>query len=354
MIEKNISSFFNPIEVGEHLINSFFSRHLVLSDIQSSASSSPRNSSISSHITTMNNRSRRGSNTGRQSLLSDTNENKPIEPRTPVKVLVFNGKCSEIFKSTIEECVEDCVLEFSGQPAIYISKAGQATQRPLGNRQNLNQSARTQRRRSSVTQFNLPQLGGARVSQTNNISISTAALTATTASRMRQQINQQKFSLADNITEESTDHLSSLQDPTVTEFDSEQQQNTSQEEITSNSEVSPQSCPPAHRKLPSAPLYSSYRQRQKDFRLSDLVMRGPEYYAHIFNLPRTSHYNTRATTSRQRSSTAQHRQNLEDQYNEFDRIKQDLFHRYLWTQKPQVSCRIRPISTYTRSTTFVL
>jgi hypothetical protein len=76
-------------------------------------------------------------------------------------------------------------------------------------------------------------------------------------------------------------------------------------------------------------------------------MRGPEYYAHIFNLPHKSRYSTQST-SRQSS------QKTKEKYNELDLIKQDLFHRYLWTQKPQVSCRIRPISTYARNTTFVL
>jgi hypothetical protein len=83
-------------------------------------------------------------------------------------------------------------------------------------------------------------------------------------------------------------------------------------------------------------------------------MRGPEYYAHIFNLPRTSRYASQSTSSSQCLSTDQHSQKTEEKYNELDLIKQDLFHRYLWTQKPQVSCRIRPISTYTRSTAFVL
>jgi hypothetical protein len=309
--------------------------------------------------TTTNTRSRRGSITGHQSSIIDVNENKQSKQEIPVKVLVFNGKCSKIFKSTIEECVEDCILQFPGENSVYIPKAGQSMQKLIVNKQssnyylresnpNTNQSARSHRRRSSVTQFNLPQINGIRSSQNNHVSLSTAALTATSTSRMRHQIGQQKFSLVDNITEEGTDYQTTIKDPIINEPDSEQP-NISQEEIISypsNVDTLSQSFSPFHRKIPSAPVYSSYLQRQKDFRLSDLVMRGPEYYAHIFNLPRTSRY-VRQTTSKQRAKT-------EDQYNELDSIKKDLFHRYLWTQKPQVSCRIRPISTYTRNTTFVL
>jgi hypothetical protein len=104
------------------------------------------------------------------------------------------------------------------------------------------------------------------------------------------------------------------------------------------------------RSLPSFPYYSipssktilSYRDRQKDYRLSDLVMFGPEHFSHIFNLPRNQ------LQSRQRNRKSK------EKLTELDRIKQDLFHRYLWTQKPQVSCRIRSMSTYTRSSTFVI
>ncbi len=318
--------------------------------------------------TTTNTRSRRGSITGRQSLsMIDANENKQIKQQTPIKVLVFSGKCSTIFKSTLEECVDDCILEFQGENPIYIPKAGQSIQKSILNKQtgnyylkeshsNLNQSARlSNRRRSSITQFNNPQIVGIRTSQTNNLTLTTAALTATSATRMRHQV---AHPLVENITEETTtDSQTTIQDPTTTiEPDSDNPQVSQEETLShpSNFDTLSQLFLPSHRKLPSAPVHSSYRSRQKNFRLSDLVMNGPEYYAHIFNFPRIPRYTTQ-TPSRQRSSTRQkQRIKTEDKYTELDRIKQDLFHRYLWTQKPQVSCRIRPMSTYTRSTTFVL
>jgi hypothetical protein len=316
--------------------------------------------------TTANTRSRRGSITGRRSSIIDLNENKQMKQEIPVKVLVVNGKCSEIFKSTLEECVEDCILEFPGRNSIYVPKTGPAIQISNGNRQfsnlssrdsnpNIHQSGRSNRRRSSVTQFTIPQIGGIRSSQTNNISLSTAPLTATSTSRMRHQLAQQKYSLVENITEEATDCQTTIQDPTIIEPDTEHQHIQQEETVShaSNFDTIIQSFSPFHQKLPSARVHSSYRSRQKDFRLSDLVMHGPEYYAHVFNLPRISRYSTQ-TTSRQRSSAHSQRNKTEDKYSELDRIKKDLFHRYLWTQKPQVSCRIRPITTYTRSTTFVL
>lgn len=309
----------------------------------------------------MNIRPRRGSNTGRQLSMIDANENKPVETRTPMKVLVFNGKCSNIFKSSIEESVDDCVLEFSGQPAIYVSRGGQNGPRlsnsGLNSSVNMPPSARSNRRRSSITQFNLSQFGATRSNPITNLTLPGAAMTATSATRMRQQANQSKFTLADHITEEVNDEENIAQDPPVIESESEQQtnNNTIQEEvqiIPLESDISSQIFTPVHQKLPSARTYSSYQQRQKSFRLSDLVMHGPEYYAHIFNLPRSARCPTRPS-SRQRARTARNHSNFESKYDEFEAIKQDLFHRYLWTQKPQVSCRIRPISTYTRAATFV-
>ena len=308
-------------------------------------------------MATTNTRSRRGSITGRQSSVNETTENKQMKQQTSTKVLVLNGKCSQIFKSTLMECVEDCVLEFPGETSIYIPKSGQKSG---SNKQNIsyctkdsnpNQSSRlTNRRRSSVTQFNLPQITGTRSSQINNLTLPTVALTATSASRLRQ-----KFALTEHITEETTDYQSSIQDLTINEFENENTQIFDEETITypSNFDAVSQSFSPFHRKMRSAPVQNSYRNRQKDFRLSDLVMRGPEYYAHIFNLPRTSRYPTRAT-SRQRINTSKQQNPIESKYSELDLVKQDLFHRYLWTQKPQVSCRIRPMSTYSRNATFVL
>jgi hypothetical protein len=328
-----------------------------LSDIQS-GTSSRRNSTISSHMANTNIRSRRSSIIARQSSFIDTNENKQTKQQTPVKVLVFNGKCSNIFKSTLEECVEDCILEFPGENSIYVPKSGQAVQLSPGNKQNPReqttntpQSGRN-RRRSSVTQFNLPQIGGMRPTQTSQLSLTTMSVAATSATRMRHQLAQQKFSRVENISEEATDIQTTIEqspNPIITELESEQPQ----EEIIlhqSNFDTLSQS---THRKIPSAPPNITYRDRQKDYRLSDLVMLGPEYFAHVFNLPRTSRYTTQSQ-SRQRSSTQQRRNKTADKYSELDKIKQDLFHRYLWTQKPQVSCRIRPMSTYTRSTTFVV
>jgi hypothetical protein len=304
-------------------------------------------------MATPNIRSRRGSNAGRRSSIFDSNENKPIKQQTPVKVLVFNGKCSEIFKSTLEECVEDCILQFPGQNPIYIPKAGQAAPRPIASRQSSNSnvypSARSNRRRSSVA-----PIAGLRSSQTNNLSMPTVALTAASASRMRQQFAHQRLAFVEDITEEETDYQTIAPDPTIAEPEFEQhQQHTAHEESANSDATSQTTYSTAHRKYPSARVYTSYRNHQKEFRLSDLVMRGPEYYAHIFNLPRTSRYPTRSTST-QCSNSDQHSQKTEEKYNELDLIKQDLFHRYLWTQKPQVSCRIRPISTYKRSTTFVL
>ena len=304
-------------------------------------------------MATPNIRSRRGSNAGRRSSIVDPNENKSIKQQTPAKILVFNGKCSEIFKSTLEECVEDCVLQFQGQRPIYIPKAGQAAPRPIASRQSSNSnfysSARSNRRRSSVA-----PISGLRSSQTNNLSIPTVALTATSASRMRQQFAHQRLAFVEDITEEGTDYQTIAPDPTIAEPEIEQQQHIAHEEAANSDATSQTTYTSTHRKYPSARAYSSYRNNQKEFRLSDLVMRGPEYYAHIFHLPRTSRYPTRSTTSTQCSNSDQHSQKTEEKYNELDLIKQDLFHRYLWTQKPQVACRIRPMSTYKRSTTFVL
>jgi hypothetical protein len=336
-----------------------------LSETQSSTSSR-RNSSASSHMANTNTRSRRGSVTGRQSSMTDTNETKQSKQQIPVKVLVINGKCSKIFKSTLEDCVEDCILEFPGENSVYVSKAGQAIQIPAGSKQtylkdpnsNVNQSAKSNRRRSSITQFNIPQISGVRTNQTNTFSLPTVALTATSVSRMRHQLMQQKFSLNENISEEATDFqttVEQIQNPVTTELDVENPHIPREETVThqSNFDPSPQSPSSSHRKLPSAPAHITYRDRQKDYLLSDLVMLGPEYFAHVFNLPRASRY-TAQTPTRQRSSTQQRRNKTAEKYSELDQIKQDLFHRYLWTQKPHVSCRIRPMSTYTRSATFVI
>ncbi len=167
-------------------------------------------------------------------------------------------------------------------------------------------------------------------------------LAATTAARLRHQLVQQKFSLVENISEESTEQQTTIEQPPITT-------NIEAEgpiEYPSGSPDRPLSPNPRLFSLPIFPISAktqmSYRDRQKSYRLSDLVMYGPEHFAHVFNLPR------QATVSRQQSTKPPKK------LTELDRIKQDLFHRYLWTQNPQVSCRIRPMSTYIRSSTFVI
>lgn len=331
---------------------------LVLSDTQSTISSR-RASSISSHMANTNTRSRRSSIVGRQSSIMDVNENRQAKQQSPVKVLVVNGKCSEIFKSTLEDCVEECILEFDDQNSIYVSKSGQAMQIPNGSRQTSaltsNLSTKSNRRKTGSTQFTLPQVNGSRTSQTSNPSLSGTTLTTTTsAPRIRHQLSQPKFSFADNISEEGTDIQTTtkkLSYPTITEPDSVPTQTFQEDTSTrrSNTDSFSQSASNPYRK----PILTLKRDHQRDYRLSDLVMLGPEYFAHVFNLPRTSRYTTQ-TPIKQRSNSQQRRNKIEEKKQELDQIKQDLFHRYLWTQKPQVSCRIRPLTTYARNTTFVI
>jgi hypothetical protein len=295
-----------------------------------------------------NPRPRRSSITKRRSSITDTNENTQSKQHTPAKVLVFTGKCSDIFKLTLEDCVEDCILEFPGENSIYVPKSKPI---PTPNKQtstlcwkepnsNVYQTGKSQHQRRSVNHNNLPQIGGIRPSQT----------TSTATTRMRHQLVQQKFTFGENISAETTALPTingQVQNSVITEPDS-QHPHLFQEEASSRSPS-----PLHHRKLPSTPAYKSYRDRQKDYLLSDLVILGPEYFSHVFNLPRTSRHRVQ-TTPRQYSNTQQHYNKTAEKYNELDKIRQDLFHRYLWTQKPQVSCRIRPMSTYTRSTTFVI
>jgi hypothetical protein len=288
----------------------------------------------------------------RQSSNLDVNDSplsptKQLNEQIPIKVLVINGKCSKVFKSTLEDCVEDCILEFPNEHnSIYVSKTGQAIQIPLGSNRNSiislkeqgtisRQSIKSTRRKNSTNQYNsLPQMGSARTSLINNLSLPTTTLAATTATRMRQQLVQHKLSFAENISEETTEHQTSV-DPIEPESQS-QRPSLFPDEPTSptfNPNMTSFSLPSfASHRITSAKTPIS----KKDYRLSDLVMLGPEYFADAFNLPRSRIHKMSAKST------------------ELDRIKQDLFHRYLWTQKPQVSSRIRPISTYTRSTTFVI
>ncbi|CAF1158291.1 unnamed protein product [Adineta steineri] len=331
--------------------------------------SSRRESSISSHLLNVNIRSRHSSTSRRRSSITDIQENKQLKQEIPAKILVVNGKCSDIFKSTLEDCVEHCILEFPGENSIYVSKPGHSKSIPAGSKQTSinysrehSSSAKLHHRKTSANQLNLPLTNGKRASQTSNISLATATLSTTTALRTRHSTTQQRFSLAENISEEIVDLQKSteqLQNPIINEPDSENR-NLLKEEISShhsNVDILSRSQTPLHRKMPSASAYKSYRDRKKDYLLSDLVMLGPEYFTHVFNLPRTTRTarpRTQASTKQQRSTSQQRYNKTIEQYNEFDQIKQDLFHRYLWTQKPQVSCRIRPMTTYTRSTTSVI
>ena len=312
-------------------------------------------------------RSRRVSTITRQSSTTES-----IKPHTvPPKVLVFTGKCSEIFKSTLEECVEDCILQFPGEAAIYVPKVGPALPLSTASRSNsivgskdtlshLQSLARLQRRRSSTNPLNSLVSGSTRTHQASQFSLPTVAMAATSATRIRHQLVPQKFSFSENISEETSDVQTTIEvgpTPTMVEVDSEHVINHPEETIShpSNFDALSQSISCSRPKLSASPAHLSYRDRQKDYRLSDLVMLGPEHYAHVFNLSRPSRsVTTRASTRQQRSTTADPKNKTAEKYDEFDQIKQDLFHRYLWTQKPQVSCRIRPSSTYTRSTTFVL
>jgi len=335
----------------------------VLSDIQSTRHST--SSSTSFDMPKANIQSQCNNFSKRKSSNIDVNDlsqllNKQSKDETPIKVLVFNGKCSKTFKSTLEDCVQDCILEFPRENKfIYVPKSGQAIQVPAGSNRNsitslreqsagVRQSSRSSRQRNSLNQNNsLPQIGGARSSLTSNFSLPAAAIAVTTATRMRHQLVQQKFTLVENISEESTDQQTDIEhQPIIKNIESARQSKCPS--VLPDESISPNYNP--SRSLPLFPYYSkssskpnlSYRDRQKDYRLSDLVMFGPEHFAHIFNLPRNQ------LQSRQRNRKSK------EKLTELDRIKQDLFHRYLWTKKPQVSCRIRSISTYTRSSTFVI
>jgi hypothetical protein len=104
----------------------------------------------------------------------DANETPqpPVSKSTAAtKVLMVNGKCSEIFRSALENSVEDCILQYGDENAVYVAKSGPL---PAGNAQhsvatlreqsgNTRQSAKSGRRRNSINLYNsLPQLGSAR------------------------------------------------------------------------------------------------------------------------------------------------------------------------------------------------
>jgi len=298
-------------------------------------------------------RSRRNSFIKHQLSNIDVNDLSALESKqSPIKVIVVNGKCTEIFKSSLEDCVEDCILEFpEEQNSVYVSKSGQVTQIPIGSNRNFiallreannsaRQSAKSTRRRNSINQHNAQQqMSGTRTNATSNFSLPTVALAATTAARTRHQLVQQKFSLVEDISEEQTIILQPPRTPMI-EPGIVQAEHPSilLPDDSISPVVNPDTSSFSFPSLPSAKRHVSYRDRYKDYRLSDLVVLGPEPFTHIFNLPR--HH----SQLRQR----------DNKLTELDQIKQDLFHRYLWTQKPQVSCRIRSLSTYARRATLAI
>ena len=314
-------------------------------------------------------RARRPSASGRQLSINDPEESKQIKQQTPVKVLVFTGKCSDVFKSTLEDCVEDCLLEFPGENSVYVTKRGQGVQLPMGTKSDTillskaihasgSAATRSLHRGSSQSQANSVQGGSIRTNQSSGFSLPTMTMAATSATRMRHQTVAHRLRHADSVSEETTDiHTPTEQAATITGVDLESEHPIlgPEESVShpSSYEVSSQSTAHPRSKLLSTSTHRSMLQRQKDYRLSDLVMFGPEYFAHIFHLPRPSRSTTQAAV-RQRSRSEHPPNPVEDKYHEFDRIKQDLFHRYLWTQKPQVSCRIRPSPSHSRSSTYVM
>lgn len=339
----------------------------VLSDNQSSPSTRP-SSSTSSEMLRTNLQSRSDTFSKRRSSNLDINDlplsrNQQIVETTPPKTIIINGKCSKVFKTALEQCVEDCILEFpSEKHSIYVPKTGLGVSLAPGSNRNsvlsmreqsanARQSGRSNRRLNSLTPYNntLPQINSVRKSLPNSTVLPSAALAATAAARLRQQLTQTKFALEEDISEEPNDQQLSneqklLKNINEIEQQSEQVPIVSDEPIGSafNRDLTVLSLPTfLYDRKTTTKAYSSHRDRQKDYRLSDLVMLGPEYFRDVFSLPRPR-------------SQKQHRTSKTVPLTELELIKKDLFHRYLWTQKPQVSCRIRPLSTYTRDTTFVI
>ncbi|CAF1467960.1 unnamed protein product [Adineta ricciae] len=331
----------------EHEVND----NEVFSDSQSFSLTRP-SSAASSDMPKVNLRSRRNSLIKRQSTTIDINDTSLLETKqTPIKVIVVNGKCSQNFKTTLEDCVEDCILEYREEKnSVYVSKPGQTIQIPTGNNRtsnillrehsaNARLSAKSSRRRNSINQYNSQQaLGSARTNVSNNLALPSIALAATASARIRHQIGQQQYHFVENISEEQL-HVTQISTTPLIEPNTNQSEQAS---IYPDETISPS--PPPEITILSSPTYQrtkravSYRERQKTYLLSDLVMLGPERYTHVFNLPR------------HQSQLRPRNENL----TELDRIKQDLFHRYLWTKNPQVSCRICPAINYSRRATLVI
>lgn len=231
---------------------------------------------------------------------------------SPSKFLFVHGKCSEDFRLAMKDSVEDCILQFNDEKPIYVPPTS-----TFNGENRINSNVRFERRRSSAK-------------SNNSLSFPAIAMATT---RIRHSIVLQRLSINQNISEEVT----------TVSADS----NNLTNEIRSNANQNP--------KFDKNYLYSS-RKKQKDFRISDLVMLGPEPFADVFQLPRSSRsiVSSRMTTRSQAQTETTHHRSVEEKYIELEHVKQDLFHRYLWTKKPQVSCRIRPLPSYTRShSTFI-
>ena len=214
-------------------------------------------------------RSRRVSTITRQSSTTESIKPHPVPP----KVLVFTGKCSEIFKSTLEECVEDCILQFPGEVAIYVPKVGPALPLSTASRSNsivsskdtlshYQSSTRLQRRRSSTNPLNSLVSGNTRTHQVSHFSLPTVAMAATSATRIRHQLVPQKFSFSENISEETSDVQTTIvagPNPTMVEVESEHIINHPEETTfhPSNFDTLSQSISCSRPKLPASPTHLS-------------------------------------------------------------------------------------------------
>ncbi|CAF0729842.1 unnamed protein product [Didymodactylos carnosus] len=322
------------------------------------------------------------------------------------KVLVFNAKCSDLFKQTLEDVVKDCILEFPGENSVYVSKTGHSIQIPksasgslppysLYVGENTNDSlikqkkSNIERRRSSINLLrasipnslnSMNEITRASNDETNVIaslplSLQGAAITTLSTTRMKNSARFNAKILEANIREESesaiiennelTKESSTIVMPETVPLDRQSVRTSLTTRLNSPRLLT--------REMSSRTL--SYFERNKDYLLSDLVLFGPEYFSHVFNLTRSSRYapvphktvpdkitNTNQPLSKRVSTSKSMpklkvqrvKQKKSENVTELDRIKQDLYHRYLWTLKPNVSCRIRPPSSYSRNATFVI
>ena len=194
---------------------------------------------------------------------------KLLKEQKAVKVLVFNGKCSQVFKSTLEECVEDCILEFPAESnSIYVSKSGQVKPIPAGcNRNSITsfeepnssrrQSRRSNPQRNSLNQsIPLSQTGTVRNSLTNNFFLPTATLAGSTAARLRHPLVQQRFSRVESISEESSTVVGRPSVTTKIEFEEQSKRSSllQDESISLNPNIASTSLPA----FPSTRISSSH------------------------------------------------------------------------------------------------